>query len=157
MRKSVAILICLIFSMFLSGCSPLPVVVVGKAMNPNFNEGDKLLMNKNIGELKRGDVVNFLYPKDKSKQYIKRIVGLPNKKIEIRNGTVFINDSEIDEPYVDQNFNQSKQNIRPQTIPENQYFVLGDNRDNSSDSRSWGTLPKELIVGKLYLTYSKAK
>lgn len=157
MKKSLTILICLVFSMFLTACSPLPVVVQGTAMKPNFNEGDRLLMNKDIGELKRGDVINFLYPKDKSKQYIKRIVGLPNEKIEIRNGTVFINDSAIDESYIDQNYNQSKQNTRPEIVSENQYFVLGDNRDNSSDSRYWGTLQKELIVGKYYLTYSKAK
>ena len=126
-------------------------------MLPTLADGDRVLMNKNLGELKRGDIVNFLYPKDKSKQYIKRIVGLPNEKIEIHNGTVFINDSEIEEPYVDQNLNQSKQNTRAQIIPENQYFVLGDNRDNSSDSRAWGTLQKELIVGKYYLAYAKAK
>lgn len=126
-------------------------------MMPALSNGDKILLDKNPGELKRGDIVVMLYPKDKSKSYIKRIVGLPKETIEIRKGQTFINDEILAESYVDESFNQNKSDLSPQKIAENQYFVIGDNRDNSSDSRAWGTVGKELITGKYYETYSKVK
>lgn len=147
----------ILFASLLSACSLKPVSVEGNAMLPSFHDGDKIFIDKSLNNLKRGDVITFLYPKNQTKWYFKRIIGLPGEKVEIRDGTVLINDSKIDEPYVDQNFNQSKQNTRSQIIPENQYFVLGDNRDNSSDSRAWGMLDHNLIMGKYYMTYSEAK
>ena len=142
---------------FLTACSMQPVTVDGSAMMPALSNGDKILLDKNPGELKRGDIVVMLYPKDKSKSYIKRIVGLPKETIEIRKGQTFINDEILAESYVDESFNQNKSDLSPQKIAENQYFVIGDNRDNSSDSRAWGTVGKELITGKYYETYSKVK
>jgi len=126
-------------------------------MMPAFNDGDKVLMDKNIGELKRGDVITFLYPKDRTKWYLKRIIGLPGETVEIREGKVYINGQVLDEPYVDETFNQMKANFPPKKVAEYNYFVMGDNRDNSSDSRYWGTVDKDLIKGKYYMIYSKAK
>ena len=126
-------------------------------MKPAFNNGDKILIDKNLNELKRGDVIAFLYPKDRSKWYIKRIVGLPGETIEIREGKVFINGQVMDEPYVEESYNQAKATFPSRKVPQYQYFVMGDNRDNSSDSRYWGTVDKELIKGKYYMTYSKVK
>ena len=145
----------LIALLFLA-CSTQPTLVEGTAMKPSFNKGDRILVDKNWNELKRGDVVTFLYPKDKSKWYFKRVVGLPGETIEIRDGKVYINGQVLTEPYVDQSHNQAEANFPPRIVPENQYFVMGDNRDNSSDSRYWGTVDKELIKGKYYMTYSKA-
>ena len=142
---------------FIAACSSTPVKVEGNAMAPAFSDGDRLLMEKNLGDLKRGDVITFLYPKDRSKSYIKRIIGLPGETIEIKTGTVLVNGQTLDEPYVIERHHQSKASFPPRTVPENEYFVLGDNRDNSSDSRYWGTVSEELITGKYYMTYLKAK
>jgi len=125
-------------------------------MSPNFNDGDRVIINRNVGELKRGDVIMFLYPKDTSKWYIKRVVGLPGENVELREDKVFVNGQILDEPYIDQKYNQTRGTFAPKTVPENHYYVLGDNRDNSSDSRYWGTVSKDLITGKYVSTYYKA-
>jgi signal peptidase I len=143
--------------LLLGGCSAKPVVVEGTAMMPSFNNGDRILIDKNFGELKRGDVITFLYPKDRTKSYFKRIVGLAGEIVEIREGKVYINEQILDEPYVNEAYNKINATFPPRKVPENQYFVMGDNRDNSSDSRYWGTVDKELITGKYYMTYSSAK
>lgn len=147
------VFISLFFLIFLPGCSLSPVRVQGTAMLPNFKDGDRVLIDKNVEQLNRGEVVIFFYPKDTSKQYIKRIIGLPGEKIEIKDGSIFINGKFLEEFYVDQSYNQTKDNFPEKLISENNYFVLGDNRDNSSDSRYWGTVPKDLIIGKCYITY----
>ncbi len=126
-------------------------------MKPSFNNGDKILVDKNLNDLKRGDVITFLYPKDRSKWYFKRIVGLPGETIEIREGKVYIDGQLLQEPYVEEEYNQANANFPPRRVPEYQYFVMGDNRDNSSDSRYWGMVDKELITGRYYMTYSRAE
>lgn len=126
-------------------------------MLPNIKEGDRLIVNTEYGELKRGDVIVHLYPRDQTRFYIKRIIGLPNETIEIKAGKVFINDSELNENYLDQNYNQSQSNLSARKIEAGSYFVMGDNRDNSSDSRLWGTVKKELIQGTLLLNYGNNK
>jgi signal peptidase I len=157
MKKYLSALGLVLTAYFVAACSFQPIVVEGSAMKPAFNDGDRLLIDKNLGELKRGDVIAFLYPKDRSKWYFKRIIGLPGETIEMRKGKIYINGQVLDEPYVNESFNQAKMDMAPRIIPEYQYFVMGDNRDNSSDSRSWGTVDKELITGKYYMTYSKVK
>src|SRR5438046_445675 len=130
------LLIALIIFFGLLNCSCLkPVVVEGTTMNPNLKNGDRIFLKTNIGELERRDIIDFLYPKDKSKWYIKRIIGLANEKIEIIQGEVYIDGEKLEEKYIDQNYNLTKGNFPPIIVPEGQYYVLGDNRDNSSDSR----------------------
>jgi signal peptidase I len=157
MRAAGIILVFILANALFSACSPKPVRVEGTAMMPTFHDGDRILMDENIGELKRGDVVSFLYPKDTSKWYIKRVIGLPGETVEIRVGKIYINGQILDEPYLDESYNQAKSSFAPRPVAENNYFVIGDNRDNSSDSRYWGTVPRELIKGKYYMTYSKNK
>jgi signal peptidase I len=139
-----------------SACSPKPVQIEGETMSPTLRNGDKILIDEKIGEFKRGDIIVFLYPKDTSKWYVKRVLGLPGDKVEITAGRVSINGEVLDEPYLDRSKNQQKGSFAPRVVAENNFYVLGDNRDNSSDSRYWGTVPKELIKGKYYKTYSKA-
>ncbi len=124
-------------------------------MKPTLGNGDRIFINRNFGELSRGDIVIFQFPKDKSKSFIKRIIGLPGETIEIRDGKVFINGQNLDEPYISSEFNKAKANMSPKAVPGEQYFVVGDNRDNSYDSRTWGTVSKDLIYGKYYSTYLK--
>jgi signal peptidase I len=153
MNKNISIPLFLIFLLIYLGCSPQPLRVEGMAMSPALNDGDRIMIDKNIGELKRGDIISFLYPKDKSKRFVKRIIGLPAEKVEIREGKIYINGEVLDEPYIDQQHNQYKSSFPPRLISENQYFVMGDNRDNSSDSRYWGTVSKDLITGKYLFKY----
>ena len=137
------------------GCSIpyTPIKVEGMAMFPNFKDGDKIFVERNINDIKRGDIIFFKYPKDTTKLYFKRVIGLPNEIVFISKGRVFINVKQIDEPYLDQSYNQLENNLLPIKVPARSYFVLGDNRDNSSNSRSWGTVKKELIIGKYHSTY----
>lgn len=141
------------------GCSKgyVPMRIEGTAMLPSFKDGDRVLVEENASEIKRGDIIFFQYPKNTTKLYFKRVVGLPNETVSILNGKVFVNNKELEEPYLDQVYNQSKSNTLPIKVPAQSYFVLGDNRDNSSDSRSWGNVSEELIVGKHYLSYWGSK
>jgi signal peptidase I len=152
---SLAILILSLASILISGClkNISTMKVEGTAMNPSFRDGDRIFVEKETDTIRRGDIVIFHYPKDRAKLFIKRVIGLPGEIVIIRDGRVFINDQELEEPYVDQTYNQSRGNFPPIEVSDRRYFVLGDNRDNSSDSRSWGTVKEELIVGKYRLTY----
>jgi signal peptidase I len=82
-------------------------------MLPSFSNGDKILIDKNFGTLERGDVIAFLYPKDKSKWYFKRVIGLPGENVEIREGKVFISNQVLNEPYIDESYNQTKMSLSP--------------------------------------------
>ncbi|MGQ9618447.1 MAG: signal peptidase I [Candidatus Aminicenantia bacterium] len=143
--------------------------------------GDHLLVNKfvyastyfswerrilPIKDIKRGDIVVFRYPEDPTKDFVKRVIALGGESIEIKDKEVFINGKPINEPYkVHKDISIFKaneyipenaiirDNFSPITVPENQYFVMGDNRDNSSDSRYWGFLPRDMIKGKPWIIY----
>lgn len=145
----------LVISIITVGClnNFTPVKIEGSGMLPNLKNGERVLVEKNFGAIKRGDVIFFKYPKDTTKLYFKRVIGLPNETISIREGQVFVDDKKLDEPYLDQSYNQQTENFSPLKISDGSYFVLGDNRDNSADSRAWGTVQEQLIVGKHYLTY----
>jgi len=102
--------------------------------------------------------VVFLYPQDTTKSYIKRVVALPGDKIRIESGKVFLNDRPLVEDYVPREFRDTvswpmDEGGRDQTVPANKYFVLGDHRSQSSDSRSWGWVPRENIYGKAVFIY----
>lgn len=144
-------------AVLIAACAmPVPVRVEGTDMRPTLDGGDKVIMNP-PGEIVRGDIIMFRSPKDESRFYIKRVVALPGEKIEIKDGRTFINGVPLDEPYLDQEYNSVNGRLAESTVPAGEYFVMGDNRNNSSDSRAWGTVKLGLITGKYYTTYSTAK
>lgn len=151
-RGFTAIIIVALITMVSLSCAR-PVRVEGTAMMPALDNGDRIILNTNIGEIERGEIISFYYPKDTSKWYIKRVIGLPNETIDVRKGRIYIDGKVIEEPYVSEEFNQLKQNFQATKIDKDEYFVLGDNRDNSSDSRYWGTVPKDLIIGTYSFKY----
>ena len=126
-------------------------------MAPALNDGDLIIIDRNPAKLERGDIVIFLFPDDPVKSYLKRIVGLPNETIDIREGKVFINGQPLLEPYINPELDQSKRDMEPVTLAADSYFVIGDNRDNSSDSRIWGPLKRSFIYGKYTRKYYAAK
>jgi len=141
-----------------------PVVVEGTSMLPQLNDGERLLVNKLVyykwnsvswGHLERGDIVVFWYPSDPDKSYVKRIIGLPGETVEVRNGKVYINGRELNEPYIDTIHNQNLRENVIKNVDQHYYFVMGDNRDNSSDSRVWGLVPEKYIYGKAFFRYWK--
>ena len=140
-------IIAIFISLINLGClsNYTPMRVDGNAMLPAFKDGDRMIVQKKFNELKRGDVIVFSYPKDMTKQFFKRVVGLPGETLSIEKGVVSINGEKLDEPYLDQTLNQSESNFPSFNVPDRCYFVIGDNRDNSSDSRSWGVVPEDLI------------
>jgi signal peptidase I len=131
-----------------------PFFVKGQSMEPNFENGDYLIVDEISYRLRapqRGEVIVFKYPNNPSQRYIKRIIGLPGETIEIKNGRVAIfnqegeeilNESDYLSPFV-----FTPGNIRI-TLAKDEYFVLGDNRTSSADSRRWGPLPREYIIGR---------
>ncbi len=134
-----------------------PVRVEGVAMLPALADGDGILFRRRFGGLKRGDIIVFRYPLEPSKSYLKRIVGLPGEVVEVRGGRVLIDGGPLDEPYLDPKRNQAPVELAPVRLSEESYFVMGDNRDNSNDSRSWGPLPREFIYGKYAARYWRAR
>ncbi len=151
------------------------------SMENNLLIGDHLLVNKMVygpastpieravlpvGTIKRGDVIVFKYPEEPDRDFIKRVIGLPGETLEVREKKVYINGSPLEEPYVhflqppsatsDLNEVTSfdvRERYGPVTVPADQYFMMGDNRDNSQDSRYWGFLPRELVKGKALVIY----
>ncbi len=124
--------------------------VVGQSMVPTLNDSDRLIvekLTKRFGEYDRYDIIVF--PHEKDILYIKRIIALPNDKVDIKDGKVFVNDEPIDDKYVFEEIDKYGDSL-PLTVPEGQYFVLGDNRNNSYDSRylDVGTIKREDIIGK---------
>jgi len=129
------------------------ITLQGTAMLPNFKEGQRLKVKRfdrfEKPDVKRGDVVVFLFPDDPSKSYIKRLIGLSGDTVEIREGKIIVNGQELDEPYVDSRLDQSHRSQQPIYVKPNYYYVLGDNRDNSSDSRIWGLVPERYVYAKV--------
>lgn len=136
-----------------AACIVQPVRVQGIAMEPALRDGDRIFIERNPEKLDRGDIIIFYYPADQTKSFIKRIVGLPNETVEVREGKVMINGRIIEEPYIDAKFNKSWRNTAEIKLGEDSYYVLGDNRDNSSDSRIWGPVQRKLVYGKYTMKY----
>ncbi|MFA5773184.1 MAG: signal peptidase I [Candidatus Paceibacterota bacterium] len=133
-----------------------PFVVSGESMFPTFHDGEYLIIDELsyiIGNPHRGDVIVFRYPNNPKRFFIKRIIGMPNEEISINNGTVIIINKEnpngftLKEPYIDEQFNTTTS----YKTGEGEFFVMGDNRNKSSDSRVWGILPRKLMTGRAYL------
>jgi len=126
--------------------------VDGASMEPTLFSGEYVVVNRlsyRLGSPHRGDIIVFHFPRDPKEEYIKRVIGLPGDEVEVRNGTVYINGQPLDENYLKVKTNY----IGSWVIPEGQLFVLGDNRNNSSDSHDWGTVPLDYVVGKAVMVY----
>ena len=150
--------------------------VEGSSMEPGLHNGQYLLVNKaiyhqiNLNTIdkyipfvdftdgdhflfrgpNRGDVIVFRFPRDPSRDFIKRVIGLPGDTVEVTKGHVFVNGIELKEAYIN---SDTQSNYPQQVVPANNYFVMGDNRNNSSDSRSWGFVPEENIIGQAMFSY----
>lgn len=126
--------------------------VQGQSMLPTMKEGQYLIINKfayYLNNPQQGDIIVLHFPRDRSREYIKRVIGVPGDEVEISGGEVNINGVLLEEPYItdDPNYSGSWE------VPEDNFFVLGDNRNNSSDSHSWSFLPRSDIVGKAWVVY----
>ncbi|MGE0103541.1 MAG: signal peptidase I [Blastocatellales bacterium] len=140
-----------------------PVRVEGQSMMPRLHDQDRIFVNKFIYPLrewlgdrepiKRGDIVVLLFPNDPSKSYIKRVVGLPGERVEIEDGKLIIDGKVVDEPYLDSEYLSHDSTPTPVDVKSHHYFVMGDNRNNSSDSRSWGLVPEKYIYGQAIFRY----
>lgn len=134
-----------------------PFVVEGNSMEPNWHNNEYLLVNQVTYRLRppeRGETIIFHYPKDPREDFIKRIIGLPGEKVTISDGRLFINDKQLNESYI--NLSEGSQSARQQerleiTLSQTEYFVMGDNRNHSSDSRDWGPLERKFIIGRAWL------
>ena len=129
-----------------------PFIVNGQSMEPNFENSNYLIVDElsyRFRDPQRGEVVVFRYPRNVSQRFIKRIIGLPGEKIEIEAGVVMVDGKILDESEYFPSGVQTLGNIQI-SLDENEYFVLGDNRISSFDSRQWGTLPRKNIIGRVY-------
>jgi len=162
----IALAIALVVRTFVVQAFKIP----SESMKPTLLVGDRILVNKFIYGIRipligkrafplsapqRGDVIVFIFPQDRSKDFIKRVIGLPGDKVEIRGREIYINDHLIVDPwgvYVPEDFIGSK-NYGPEMVPPHSLFVMGDNRNNSQDSRYWGFVPLDDVLGKAFIRY----
>jgi signal peptidase I len=136
-----------------------PVRVEGTSMLPRLEDHDRLFINKfvyHIESIERGDVVVFHYPRDPEKSYIKRVIGLPGDRIWIDHGLVWVNGVPLHESYVPERYRDSR-SMAEMVIPEDSYFMMGDHRSISSDSREFGPVERDLVYGKAVFVYWPAK
>ena len=125
--------------------------VEGMSMAPTLEDQDRLIVNKlayRIGEPHHGDIVMLYYPIDPNKSFVKRVIAEEGDTVRIVDGHVFVNEAPLDDSYVPEDF-RDHNDWGPQVVPEGYYFVMGDHRNNSSDSRHWGWVPKKYIIGKI--------
>ncbi|MDO8522788.1 MAG: signal peptidase I [bacterium] len=129
-----------------------PFIVEGSSMETNYHNGEYLIIDELTYAFRppqRGEVIIFRYPLNPSEFFIKRIIGLPGETVEIKNSKILINNIPMNEQYLPQNLQTGPDQVKQ--LPANQYFVMGDNRTASSDSRIWGLLPKSNITGRVLL------
>lgn len=129
-------------------------VIPSGSMEPTLTKGDMLATNKIIyrfAEPKRGDIIVFKYPLDPKRDFVKRLIGLPGETVLIKDSTLYINGHLVDQPFLPKGLKY--QDYGPTTGAKGKYFMMGDNRNNSLDSRVWGTLPRGNIIGKAILIY----
>ena len=129
--------------------------VEGQSMAPTLEDQDRLIVNKlvyRIGEPRRGDIVMLYYPLNPDKSFVKRVIAEEGDTVRIVDGRVYVNDIPLKDDYVSNEY-RSHDDWGPQVINEGYYFVMGDHRNNSSDSRHWGMVPKKYIIGKVQLRW----
>jgi signal peptidase I len=149
------LLVSVVISMFIILFLYQPVRVEGTSMLPMLEDQDRLFINKfayRFEQIQRGDVVVFLYPGDQTKSYIKRVIALPGDDLRIDHGQVWVNGKRLNESYVPMKYEDDRS--QPEmTVPRDEYFVMGDHRSISSDSRDFGPVPRSLIYGKAAFVY----
>ncbi len=134
-----------------------PVKVEGTSMMPTLTEGERIFINKitytlGSGRIDRWDTVVFWYPLDPSKSYIKRVIGVPGDVIEMYRGEVYVDGKDFSEPYVPDEY-RDNYTMQKTVIPVDKYFVMGDHRSSSNDSRAWGMVDRKNIYGKAVFVY----
>ena len=132
-----------------------PVQVEGTSMTPRLTNHERIFINKFVYRfepIERGDIIVFWYPLDTSKSYIKRVVGLPGEWVSVVDGRVLINGKPLKESYLPAN-RYDRQSYPPTYVPAGHYYVLGDHRESSNDSRMWGTVDQKYIYGKAVFVY----
>jgi len=152
LREAVIIIVLALIIFFAARATIQTFVVVMTSMEPSFHEGQRLVVNKAVyyfGEPERGDVVIFRAPSGRQEDFIKRVIGIPGDTVEVKDSAVYVNDVKIDEPYVESPPNYT---VGKRKVPEDNYFVLGDNRNHSNDSHNGWTVPRDNIVGKAWLS-----
>ena len=153
------VIVALAISLFIIVFLYQPVKVEGTSMMPGLADQERIFINKYVYRfeaIERGDLIVFRYPVDPGKNYIKRVVGVPGDRVEIFRGAVFVNGNRLQEPYVPENF-RDERSMSEIVVPEGEYFVLGDHRDLSSDSRDFGVVGRTAIFGKAVFAYWPAK
>ncbi len=167
-----SILIALVLALFVRAFIIQAFKIPTGSMRPTLLEGDIILVNKfiygarvpftklrlpKVREPKRGDVIVFIYPDNPKKDYIKRLIGLPGDIVEIKNGSIYINGNLLVEPLFSQRYYYNRGDFGKEgekiKVPQNCFFVLGDNSISSQDSRYWGFVPRENILGKALVIY----
>ncbi len=171
-----AIIIAILIAFFIRTFIVQAYKIPSESMKPTLLIGDHILVNKfiygvkipfvrstliPIGDPKRGDIVVFIYPVERDKDFIKRVIGIGGDKVEIKNKKVFVNDKPVDDPFavfVDENIYPSaiepkRDNFGPVVVPQGKLFVMGDNRDRSLDSRYWGFVDLKDVMGKAFIIY----
>ena len=134
-----------------------PVKVEGTSMMPSLLDQERLFINQfsyrfGLGDIKRGDTVVFWFPEDRTQSYIKRVIGLPGDTVAVENGYVFVNGRKLEEQYVPAEY-RDQRDYPAHVVPADNYFVLGDHRISSNDSRSWGFVPRSYIYGKAVFVF----
>ena len=150
---AVSVVIAIIVILFLYQ----PVKVEGTSMTPSLVNEERIFINKfvyrfGISDIDRGDTIVFWAPEDPTRSYIKRVIGVPGDVIEIDDGTVILNGKRLNEPYLIDD-NRDRMSMPRRVVEPEHYFVLGDHRNSSNDSRSWGTVPRDAIYGKAVFVY----
>ena len=151
LRETVVILLMAVVVFLLLQATVQNYVIVYSCMKPNFHDGERLLVNKVVyyfHEPERGDVIIFHPPFNPELTYIKRVIAIPDDTVEIKGGEVYINGSTLYEPYIKE---PPAYTFPHKNIPEKEYFVLGDNRNNANDSHKGWTVPRQNIIGKAWL------
>jgi signal peptidase I len=137
---------------FLINAVSARIRIDGSSMEPNLHHGEFVIVSKvnyKLGEPERGDIVVFDFPRNITQEYIKRVIGLPGEEIKIEDGQVYVNGVVLTEPYLKMEPRYEGEWL----VQEDELFVLGDNRNNSSDSHNWGMVPMENVVGEALLIY----